>query len=230
MATFFPTMAVSELSPQLLVGTLALLARGGFGNDAAIEEAVENLSRLNLRGLTWAQVCALVTRVAGLASLLPLLSMAHDVASARDVCVTALRSAGVPPRLSDTSPTILRALVAALPVHVWLRFGIESQQSITYGRAPARESPGRRAGAQVARDPALKHLKLDLLWHREHLRRGPRGAPVLMYCHGGGWVIGSRKYHSVALMLAAARAGWLVATVDYRLAPGVAFPHMLLDW
>lgn len=41
---------------------------------------------------------------------------------------------------------------------------------------------------------------------------------------------GSRKHHSMALLLAAARAGWLVATVDYRLAPGVAFPYMLLDW
>lgn len=41
---------------------------------------------------------------------------------------------------------------------------------------------------------------------------------------------GSRKHHSMALLLTAARAGWLVATIDYRLAPGVAFPHMLLDW
>lgn len=195
MLSFLPTMAVSELSPQILLGTLLLLARGGFGEDGAVEEAISNLVRLNLSGLTWPQVSALVTRFAALASLLPLLSMAHDVVSARDTFVTALRSAGVQPRLCDTPPTLLRTLIAALPVHSWLRTGIESQLSITYGTAPARERRRARATPRDTSDgavtpPALKHLKLDLLWHRGNLRRGPRGAPVLMYCHGGGWVIG----------------------------------------
>lgn len=191
MLSFLPTMAVSELSPQLLLGTLLVLARGGFGDDGAVEEAINNLSRLNLAGLTWSQVSSLVTRVAAVASLLPLLSMAQDVVSARDTCVAALRSAGVTPHRSDTPPTLLRTLVAALPVHSWLRAGIEAQLSITYGTAPARERHRPRTpSAGSAAPPALKHLKLDLLWHRDNLRRGPRGAPVLMYCHGGGWVVG----------------------------------------
>ena len=221
-------MAVSELSPQILVVTLALLVRGGFGDDGAVEEAINNIYRLNLPGLTLAQVCGLVTRVSGLASLLPLLSMTHEVLSARDVCIEALRAASVSPTLTDTPPTLLRALIAVLPTHAWLRHGIESQCSITYGfasRTARHKAPPSGASANQT-----KHLKLDLLWHRQNLQRGTRGAPVLMYCHGGGWVVGSRKHHSVALLLAAARAGWLVATIDYRLAPRVVFPHMLYDW
>lgn len=227
MLSFLPTMVVSELSPQLLAATLLLIARGNFGDDAAVESALYSLQRLNLSGLTFNHAASLVTRIAALASLFPLISMANDIVFARDVFVKALRDASVTPRLTNTPLTIHRALISILPIHTWLRVGIESR-TITYGFAPARVS--RREKSESSAPPALKNLKLDLLWHREHLRRGPHGAPVLMYCHGGGWVVGSRKQHSVALLLAAAHAGWLVATIDYRLAPRVAFPNMLFDW
>ncbi len=54
----------------------------------------------------------------------------------------------------------------------------------------------------------------------------PRGAgphPVLVYLHGGGWVAGSPKTHR-KLGLRFAEAGYLVVSVDYRLAPEAPFP------
>lgn len=47
--------------------------------------------------------------------------------------------------------------------------------------------------------------------------------PVMVYLHGGGWVLGSREsYRPVAF--AFAQAGYLVISVDYALAPECPFP------
>ncbi|MCW3066744.1 MAG: esterase [Solirubrobacterales bacterium] len=55
----------------------------------------------------------------------------------------------------------------------------------------------------------------------------PAGA--LLYLHGGGWVIGSaQSFDSFSRALANA-TGWLVATVDYRLAPEHPFPAAVED-
>ena len=52
-------------------------------------------------------------------------------------------------------------------------------------------------------------------------RPGPH--PVLVYLHGGGWVAGSPRTHR-KLALRFAEAGYLVVSVDYRLAPEAPFP------
>jgi acetyl esterase len=51
---------------------------------------------------------------------------------------------------------------------------------------------------------------------------GPR--PVLMWIHGGGWVIGRAAESSVTCQRLAAGAGCVVVNVDYRLAPEHPFP------
>ena len=77
----------------------------------------------------------------------------------------------------------------------------------------------------------VRKLKLDLYWSAAAMRRTRRrgGAPILLYVHGGGWVIGHRSFASLSLLNAVAQDGWLVATCNYRLAPSVHFPHMLHD-
>jgi acetyl esterase len=56
---------------------------------------------------------------------------------------------------------------------------------------------------------------------------GPRG--LIVYLHGGGWVVGSvDDYHPLTATLAA-RSGFAVLSVDYRLAPDHAFPIPLED-
>ena len=47
----------------------------------------------------------------------------------------------------------------------------------------------------------------------------PRETPVLVYIHGGGWVIGDLDSHDAVCRAIAERAGCLVVAVDYRLSP-----------
>jgi acetyl esterase len=54
-------------------------------------------------------------------------------------------------------------------------------------------------------------------------------SPVLVYLHGGGWVIGSRNTHDGVCRALANRASCRVASVEYRLAPEHPFPAGLED-
>jgi acetyl esterase len=56
---------------------------------------------------------------------------------------------------------------------------------------------------------------------------GPR--PVLVYFHGGGWVIGSVDTHDGTVRAVAEGSGVTVVSVDYRLAPEHPFPAAIDD-
>jgi acetyl esterase len=56
---------------------------------------------------------------------------------------------------------------------------------------------------------------------------GPR--PVLVYFHGGGWVIGDLDTHDGTVRAVAEGSGVTVVSVDYRLAPEHPFPAALDD-
>lgn len=51
---------------------------------------------------------------------------------------------------------------------------------------------------------------------------GPR--PLLVWLHGGGWVVGSVASHDVSLRRLARKSGVSIATVEYRLAPEHPWP------
>jgi acetyl esterase len=58
---------------------------------------------------------------------------------------------------------------------------------------------------------------------------GPRPMPALVYFHGGGWLVGSLNTHDVVCRALANRAGCIVVSVDYRLAPEHSFPAAIDD-
>lgn len=64
-----------------------------------------------------------------------------------------------------------------------------------------------------------------------HTTRAAAGAkrPVLLFVHGGGWVIGQKEKQGLPLMLHLASRGWVCMTVDYRLSPRATFPDPLVD-
>ncbi|KDE58171.1 alpha/beta hydrolase [Halostagnicola sp. A56] len=53
--------------------------------------------------------------------------------------------------------------------------------------------------------------------------------PLILYFHGGGWVIGSVDTHDGSCRKLAAESGYPVVSVDYRLAPEHPFPAGLRD-
>ncbi len=61
-------------------------------------------------------------------------------------------------------------------------------------------------------------------------------APVLLYAHGGGWVLGDLDTHDGLCRHLAVVSGWAVLAVDYRLAPEHPYPAAVedlsraLDW
>jgi acetyl esterase len=54
-------------------------------------------------------------------------------------------------------------------------------------------------------------------------------APLVLYFHGGGWVVGSLDTHDGVCRKLAAETGYPVVSVDYRLAPEHPFPAALRD-
>ena len=53
---------------------------------------------------------------------------------------------------------------------------------------------------------------------------GDRPPPLMIFAHGGGWVVGSAATHRDLGMRIAAQSGVAVLNVDYRLAPEHPFP------
>ena len=56
-----------------------------------------------------------------------------------------------------------------------------------------------------------------------------RAAPLLVYYHGGGWVIGDLDTHDSPCRFLAAHSGAHVLAIDYRLAPEHPFPAAVED-
>jgi acetyl esterase/lipase len=56
-----------------------------------------------------------------------------------------------------------------------------------------------------------------------------KGAPVLVYIHGGAWVIGDKREQGLPLLFELARRGWVAVNINYRLSPGATWPDHIVD-
>ncbi|MFD9660463.1 alpha/beta hydrolase fold domain-containing protein [Rhodococcus sp. NPDC059968] len=91
------------------------------------------------------------------------------------------------------------------PVGQSARYEIQSCPDIEFGR------------------PDGQVLRLDL-----SLPIGVATPAVVLYLHGGGWMIGSRKSHA-ARAERLARHGFAVASIDYRPSTAAPFPAQIID-
>ncbi|MDX3520616.1 alpha/beta hydrolase [Streptomyces scabiei] len=85
--------------------------------------------------------------------------------------------------------------------------------------------PGVRSYCDIefAAEEGYRPLLLDV-----HRPAPPGRAGLLVYVHGGGWMRGSRRRHSLPVAEITA-SGFAVACLDYRLSGEAAFPAQLAD-
>ncbi len=53
--------------------------------------------------------------------------------------------------------------------------------------------------------------------------------PVMIYIHGGAWVIGNKAQQGKPMLLHLARSGFIGVTINYRLAPKERWPAQIID-
>jgi acetyl esterase len=114
--------------------------------------------------------------------------------------VDSMRAAGLPPT-HTLDPVTARAMVRTYPPGPPMKRTSELILHSSDGAAFA----------------ARLHLPTD----------DPKG--VIVYFHGGGWVIGSMEQADPLGRMLAEQSGWAVLLVDYRLAPEAPFPAALDD-
>ncbi len=68
--------------------------------------------------------------------------------------------------------------------------------------------------------------KLDILSLRS---AKPDRAPVLVYIHGGAWVIGDKRQQGVPMMHELVTRGWVCVSINYRLSPRATWPSAIVD-
>jgi acetyl esterase/lipase len=146
-------------------------------------------------------------------------------------------------RLVFGRPPALDGQVLASDIHALLRLAAWAGDTSVTGRGemePERARGENRRGAAIA---AGSPIPMDRVERLEI--PGPAGTiparlyvplgeddeprPLLVYFHGGGWVIGDLDTHDSAVRFLAANAELPVLSVDYRLAPEHPFPAAVDD-
>jgi acetyl esterase/lipase len=86
---------------------------------------------------------------------------------------------------------------------------------------------------------AVRRIKNIDYWGDGHLRHrldiitsqsGPLDrAPVLVYVHGGAWIIGNKREQGIPMMYELARRGWVCVAINYGLSPKATWPTHIVD-
>ncbi len=152
---------------------------------------------------------------------------------------------GLPPgvqRLLAGRPPEIDGQRLASDIHMLLRLAaLGGETSVTGGRDPEEARAENRQGTAITAGPPIA---LAAVWDFDI--PGPAGTlrarlytpfgiehdqapPLLVYYHGGGWVIGDLDTHDSACRFLASRSGALVLSIAYRLAPEHPFPAAVDD-
>ncbi len=144
-------------------------------------------------------------------------------------------------RLAFGKPPTLDGQRLATDIHALLRLSaLTGDTAVARGRTPQQARAENRAGALAAAGPrrpmaAVEGLELPgpagpipaRLYVPRDLPATPQ--PLLVYFHGGGWVVGGLDTHDGVCRFLAANVAARVLSVDYRLAPEHPFPAAVED-
>ncbi len=119
---------------------------------------------------------------------------------------SALAESGPPVRPWRWSPEDSRRVAVVVPVRPR---GVERLRNIAYA-------------------PDASHLhRLDL--YRKVGVEAPAGAPVLLYFHGGAWVMGDKREQGIPMLEHLAKSGFVCVSANYALSPKARWPRHVLD-
>ncbi len=151
---------------------------------------------------------------------------------------------GLPPRAQKTlfgKPPRLDGQELATDIHVLLSLAARTgETSLVEGRTVEQARAENREGIPVVSGPPRPMARVEGLTvagaageldARLYVALGaPRPPqPLLVYYHGGGWVIGDLETHDGLCRFLAEYGGCRVLSVDYRLAPEHPFPLPVED-
>jgi acetyl esterase len=115
---------------------------------------------------------------------------------------------------------ILQKVLEAVPFQLTMDGGVEA------ARARFRELPRKAVFEEVrAEDRVIDDVPVRIYWPPDI----EPSAPVVLFFHGGGWVVGDLDTYDGTARLHAAGTGAVVVSVDYRLAPEHPFPAAVDD-
>ncbi len=60
-------------------------------------------------------------------------------------------------------------------------------------------------------------------------RTAPERAPVMVYVHGGAWVMGEKREQGKPMMYELVARGWVCVAINYRLSPKATWPAHIVD-
>ncbi|CAH0477057.1 unnamed protein product [Peronospora belbahrii] len=127
-------------------------------------------------------------------------------------------------KASDIAPEKLKD-IGRMTLRRWMSVFVPLPQPIAISLSyPGVSKICTVAYAHVGKTKAKK-LLMDVYKHQD----ASTNAPIFLYIHGGGWVIGDRRVPPFTCVYKVASMGWVVCVMDYRLSPGVAFPTHLID-
>jgi acetyl esterase/lipase len=72
----------------------------------------------------------------------------------------------------------------------------------------------------------IKRHRLDI--YRSRLSP-PTGAPVMVYIHGGAWVMGEKREQGKPMMYELVARGWVCVAINYRISPKATWPDHIVD-
>jgi len=213
VSVVFALLVVNALVPvRREPFTVASFALGWIPGELPVHVAVLEIAGsvvLVLDGAlrSWPGWVALAVALVSWAGMVRLAVLGHRAGALVDAALDGAKGGPIGVEGFDPLPVWNRwwRLVIAVPLR--LR-GIRRHKSIDYWG-----------------DGNYRH-KLDIL----SLRSGsPERAPVLIYIHGGAWMIGDKREQGIPMMHELVQRGWVCVSINYRLSPRATWPAHIVD-
>lgn len=137
-----------------------------------------------------------------------------------------------PPEQRDGQTMDRSAQIVCRLMRVWPSIGLDGDRSAEDARkamARAPSLPGRRNAWYVPMEDVILPSEGGGLRARVFRPPGADNGPVMVFYHGGGFVLGSLESHELPCHQLAYHLGCTVISIDYRLAPENPYPAAVDD-